>query len=93
MPNSNTYPEFLVSTDWLAQHLDDQNVRILDPSTLLPPKPDFSLYDIVPAREDFEKGHIPGAVFVDVEHELSTPDPKLHFMLPDCGCSLAERYR
>lgn len=83
MSDSNTYPEFLVSTEWLAKHLDDPNVRILDPSTLLPPKPDFSLYDVVPARADFEKGHIPGAVFVDVEHELSTPDPKLHFMLPD----------
>jgi thiosulfate/3-mercaptopyruvate sulfurtransferase len=83
MTDADHYPEFLVSTEWLANHLDDPNVRILDPSTLLPPKPDFSLYDVVPAREDFEKGHIPGAIFVDVEHELSTPDPKLHFMLPD----------
>jgi thiosulfate/3-mercaptopyruvate sulfurtransferase len=81
--NSDTYPQFLVSTDWLSAHLEDPNVRILDPSTLLPPKPDLSLYDVVPARQDFEKGHIPHAVFVDVEHELSTPDPHLHFMLPD----------
>ena len=83
MNNPDTYPRFLVSTEWLSAHLDDPKVRILDPSTLLPPKPDFSLYDVVPAREDFEKGHIPHAVFVDVEHELSKPDPKLHFMLPD----------
>jgi len=81
--SSDTYPRFLVSTDWLSAHLDDPRVRILDPSTLLPPKPDFSLYDVVPAREDFEKGHVPHAVFVDIEHELSTPDPHLHFMLPD----------
>ncbi|UCH47141.1 MAG: sulfurtransferase [Betaproteobacteria bacterium] len=83
MNNTETHPRFLVSTEWLSAHLDDPKVRILDPSTLLPPKPDFSLYDVVPAREDFEKGHIPHAVFVDVEHELSKPDPKLHFMLPD----------
>ena len=83
MPETDSYPKHLVSIAWLADHLDDPRVRILDPSTLLPPKPDFSLYDVVPAREDFEKGHIPGAVFVDIEHELSTPDPKLHFMLPD----------
>ena len=83
MSRSDTYPEFLVSTDWLSNHLEDPNVRILDPSTLLPPKPDFSLYDVVPARKDFEKGHIPHALFVDLEHELSTPDPRLHFMLPD----------
>ncbi|MGD2141766.1 MAG: sulfurtransferase [Burkholderiales bacterium] len=83
MTKSDTYPEYLVSTEWLAAHLDDPNVRILDPSTLLPPKPDFSLYDVVPAREDFEKGHIPHAIFVDIEHELSTPHPLLHFTLPD----------
>ena len=80
---SDPYPEFLVSTDWLFAHMEDPGVRILDPSTLLPPRPDFSLYDVVPARQDFEKGHIPNAQFVDVEHELSTPDPRLHFMLPD----------
>ncbi len=83
MPDTNDYPEFLVTTDWLADHLDDPTVRVLDPSTLLPPRPDFSRYDVVPSREEFEKGHIPGAVFVDVEHELSTPDPNLHFMLPN----------
>jgi thiosulfate/3-mercaptopyruvate sulfurtransferase len=77
------YPEYLVSTDWMARHLDDPMVRVLDPTTLLPPRPDFSRYDVVPARDDFEKGHIPGAVFVDLEHELSAPDLHLHFMLPD----------
>ncbi len=81
--DTDTYPKNLVSTEWLSAHLNDPKVRILDPSTLLPPKPDFSLYDVVPAREDFEKGHIPNAVFVDMEHELSTPHPQLHFMLPD----------
>jgi thiosulfate/3-mercaptopyruvate sulfurtransferase len=83
MPKNKSYPEFLACTDWLARHLDDPIVRVLDPSTLLPPRPDFSRYDVVPARDDYEKGHIPGAVFVDVEHELSAPDPHLHFMLPD----------
>ncbi len=83
MNKTQTYPRFLVSTEWLSAHLDDPKVRILDPSTLLPPRPDLSRYDVVPAREDFEKGHIPHAVFVDIEHELSTPDPQLHFMLPD----------
>ena len=83
MSEDNSYPEYLVTTEWLARHLDDPKVCILDPSTLLPARPDFSRYDVVPSRGDFEKGHIPGAVFVDVEHELSTPDPDLHFMLPD----------
>jgi thiosulfate/3-mercaptopyruvate sulfurtransferase len=83
MPNTASYPDFLVSTEWLARHLDDPAVRVLDPSTLLLPRPDFSMYDAVPARKDFEKGHVPGAVFADLENELSAPDPHLRFMLPD----------
>jgi thiosulfate/3-mercaptopyruvate sulfurtransferase len=76
------HPEYLVDTAWLAAHLNDPQVRILDCTTHLPPLPDFSLYTVVPGREDFEKAHIPGAQFVDIEHEVSTPHPRLHFMLP-----------
>lgn len=83
MPDTASYPDFLVSTEWLARHLDDPGVRVLDPSTLLIPRPDFSKYDALPARDAFEKGHVPGAAFVDVENELSAPDPHLRFMLPD----------
>ncbi|MGP1678209.1 MAG: hypothetical protein ACTS6J_13745, partial [Burkholderiales bacterium] len=73
MPDKASYPDFVVSTEWLARHLDDPAVRVLDPSTLLLPIPDFSMYDVVPARDDFEKGHVAGAAFVDLENELSTP--------------------
>ncbi len=45
--------------------------------------PDYSQYVTVPAREDFAKGHVPGAAFVDVQAELSAPDAHLRFMLPD----------
>ena len=76
------HPEYLVGTQWLAEHLADPQVRVLDGTTHLPPLPDLSLYDVVSGRADFEKGHIPGAGFVDIEHELSTPHPRLHFMLP-----------
>lgn len=83
MPDTASYPDFLVSTEWLARRLGDPALRVLDPSTLLLPRPDFSMYDTVPARKDFETGHVPGAAFVDVQNELSTPDPHLRFMLPD----------
>jgi len=83
MPDTANRSNLLVSTEWLERHLDDPTVRVLDPSTLLLPRPDFSMYDAVPARDDFEKGHIPGAVFVDLQNELSAPDPHLRFMLPD----------
>ncbi|MGH8631417.1 MAG: sulfurtransferase, partial [Burkholderiales bacterium] len=75
-------PRFLASTAWLAARLADPQVRVIDCTTHLPPTPDFLRYDVVPGREDFERGHIPGAAFLDIEHEVSRPHPKLHFMLP-----------
>jgi len=77
-----THPEFVVTTDWLAKQLHDPMVCIVDCTTHLPPLPDFSLYDVVSGRADFEKAHVPGAIFVDIEHDVSAPDPRLHFTLP-----------
>jgi thiosulfate/3-mercaptopyruvate sulfurtransferase len=81
MQSGFVHPEYLVTTGWLAQHLSDPGVRIVDCTTHLPPLPDFSRYDVVSGRADFEKAHIPGATFIDIEHDLSTPHPRLHFML------------
>jgi thiosulfate/3-mercaptopyruvate sulfurtransferase len=82
MTQGFVHPEYLVDTAWLASHLNDPDVRVLDCTTHLPPLPDLSLYDVVPGRADFDKAHIPGAAFVDIEHEVSTSHPRLHFMLP-----------
>jgi thiosulfate/3-mercaptopyruvate sulfurtransferase len=93
MTTGFVHPEYLVDTAWLAAHLDDPNVRVLDCTTHLPPLPDFSLYDVVPGRADFEKAHIPGAAFVDIEHDVSTPHPRLHFMLPSAEAFAAAMAR
>src|SRR5437763_11486567 len=54
------HPEALVSAEWLAAHLDDPNVRVLDASYKQP--------GITPtAREDYQRGHIRGAVFFDID--------------------------
>ncbi len=79
------YPRFLVSTEWLSKHLSEPAVRVIDCTTHLPPRPDFSLYDVVPGLEDFEKARIPGAVFLDIDHDVSEPHPRLHFMLPEAA--------
>lgn len=33
-----THPEFLVSAEWLAAHLDDDDVRVFDTSVFLRPR-------------------------------------------------------
>jgi thiosulfate/3-mercaptopyruvate sulfurtransferase len=74
------HPEFLVETDWLATHLKDSELRIFDCTIHLIPNPDIG-YTVKPGREDFEKGHIPGARFIDLQADLSEPHPQLRFML------------
>ncbi|MEP3300266.1 MAG: 3-mercaptopyruvate sulfurtransferase [Pseudoruegeria sp.] len=53
-------PKTLVSTDWLAAHLKDPDLRILDASWYLPGSPRD-------AKAEYEAAHIPGARFFDIE--------------------------
>ena len=73
------HPEYLVETDWLAQHLNDPNVLVLDCTTHLIPDPKIT-YQIKPGREDFEQAHIPGAQFVDMLRDVSDTSQRLRFM-------------
>ena len=52
------HPEALVSTAWLAEHLDDPQIRIIESDE------DVLLYDM---------GHIPGAQKVDWHSDLNDP--------------------
>jgi thiosulfate/3-mercaptopyruvate sulfurtransferase len=52
-------PRVLVSTDWLAAHLNDPDLRIIDASWFLEPGRD--------ARTEYMQAHIPGARFFDID--------------------------
>ncbi len=67
-------PDALVSTEWLAQHLDAPDVRVVDGSYHLP----WAKRD---ARAEYEQQHIPGAVFFDVD-EIADTTSALPHMLP-----------
>jgi thiosulfate/3-mercaptopyruvate sulfurtransferase len=53
-----SHPEVLVDTDWVADHLNDPSVRILESNE------DILLYD---------QGHIPGAQKIDWVGDLNDP--------------------
>jgi thiosulfate/3-mercaptopyruvate sulfurtransferase len=82
MSRGYMHPEYLVETDWLAAHLGDPKLIVLDCTTHL--IPDLKItYTVKPGREDFEKAHIPSAQFLDLQADLSDNGAlPLRFMLP-----------
>jgi thiosulfate/3-mercaptopyruvate sulfurtransferase len=75
------HPEFLIETDALERRLGDRALLIFDCTTNLIPDPKTT-YQVVPARTEFERGHIPGAQFIDLQADLSDNQHRFRFMLP-----------
>ena len=64
----------LVDTAWLADHLKDANLRILDASYFVPG-------GIAPALEQYNAGHIPGAQFFNI-NDVADPNGKKEHAFP-----------
>jgi thiosulfate/3-mercaptopyruvate sulfurtransferase len=67
-------PDSLVSTSWLADHMSAPDIRIVDGTFYLPTEGKS-------ARAEYQKQHIPGAVFFDID-EIADSDTDLPHMLP-----------
>lgn len=68
----------LVQPSWLAEHLGDPDLRILDATVQI--TPDFQ---VTSGRVQWQKEHVPGAAFADLL-ELSSPKaPSFTFTWPD----------
>jgi thiosulfate/3-mercaptopyruvate sulfurtransferase len=86
------HPEFLIDTQTLGRQLGNPDLRVFDCTTNLVPDPKTT-YQAVPARADFEKGHIPGAQFIDLQADLSDGSQRLRFMLPSAEAFAAAMSR
>lgn len=67
-------PRTLVSTGWLASHLSDPDLRVIDASYYLP---DMGR----DARAEYDAAHVPGARFFDID-EISDARSDLPHMAP-----------
>ncbi|HEU5083106.1 MAG TPA: sulfurtransferase [Acidimicrobiales bacterium] len=68
----------LVSTGWLAEHLDDDDLVVLDATVDIDP----TAGTVISGRARWERGHIPGAVFADLLTDLSDPGAPTPLMMP-----------
>src|SRR5437764_12828232 len=79
---------FLVETTWLAEHLHDPNVRVVDMRGYVrtTEQDGIQYARYVGARDEYEQAHIPGAVYIDwtrdivdlqdpVEAQIAPPEP------------------
>jgi thiosulfate/3-mercaptopyruvate sulfurtransferase len=77
MPEAQLPSRWLVSTEWLSQHLDDPKVVVVDGSFYLPAlKRD--------AQAEFISAHIPGAVRFDID-AIADHSTALPHMLPSAA--------
>ena len=66
---------WFVGADWLAEHIDDPEIQIIDARMASPGQEDRNV------AQEYLNGHIPGAVFFDIE-ALSDHTSPLPHMLP-----------
>ena len=75
------YPEFLVETDWLADHLNDSDLRVLDCTAFNRPDGNGGIR-AESGLESWAMEHIPGSGHADLVNDLSDNDAHFRYMLP-----------
>ncbi|CAF0703919.1 sulfurtransferase [Candidatus Methylacidithermus pantelleriae] len=75
MSKGYAHPEALVETSWLAEHLHDPDIRVIESNE------DVLLYDT---------GHIPGAVHIDWRRDLQDPVVR-DYISPEAFAELCSR--
>jgi thiosulfate/3-mercaptopyruvate sulfurtransferase len=67
----------LVTTDWLTNHLEARNVRVVDIRGYVK-KTDLGegrqKAEYLAASEEYDEAHVPGAVYVDWTRDITDPD-------------------
>ena len=82
MPFAN--PQDLVETEWLADHLDDPDLRIFDCTVFLRPDKDRG-FRIESGQDAWTESHIAGSGFIDLANDLSDKQASLRFTMPSAS--------
>ena len=79
------FPNAIVNCQWLAENINNNNIRTYDCTTYLHYRDnDPSLpYVVESGREQYEKSHIPNSSYIDLQSDLSDKDSPYRFTMPD----------
>jgi len=79
------YPNAIVNCEWLAENINNNNIRTYDCTTYLHYRDnDPSLpYVVESGREQYEKSHIPNSSYIDLQSDLSDKDSPYRFTMPN----------
>ncbi len=75
-------PGPLVDDTWLAAHLDDPRLVVLDATALLPSPREDGDYRSASGREAWAERHLPGSRHADLTGGLSDHEAPYHFAVP-----------
>lgn len=78
---------FLVETSWLAEHLHDPQLRIVDMRGYVRTVEKDGIQDAsyVGARNEYEEAHIPGALYIDWTSDIVDPDDPVESQIAPAG--------
>jgi len=86
---------FLVETSWLANHLNDPHIRIVDMRGYVRTVEHDGVQDAlyVGALDEYEREHIPGAFYIDWSSDIIDPDDSIEAQIaqPDRFAQLMEQ--
>ncbi|HET8853259.1 MAG TPA: sulfurtransferase [Ktedonobacteraceae bacterium] len=86
---------FLVEAAWLANHLNDPHIRIVDMRGYVRTVEHNGIQNAlyVGARDEYEHGHIPGALYIDWSSDIIDPDDSIEAQIapPDRFAHLMEQ--
>lgn len=77
-------PDALVTTEWLAERLNDPNLRLFDCSTVLKfGEGGARPYRVLNCASEHQAGHIPGASYFDLQNDFSVDNSPFGMTLAD----------
>ena len=79
---SYAHPDYLVSAQELAANIGAPNLRIFDATVFLKPAPSGVGYQAESGLAQFQRGHVPSAMFLDLIEAASDTSTGLGFSLP-----------